>query len=444
MLLSSLLPAAFFLSASAASLTHRSATHHEHRVLQRLPSNEWFHPRDHPVHQLFRRDADSDGITYPDVGSSTWAAAYPSSTPDTSQLPATWTAALNAAVAAGKIPNVPVSSQPVPDTNPVYPDGYDPTGPDVCSGTYKCRIPGNVWDAPDGFIGTGFDDGPTSASPALLDFLEANNETVTHFMIGINIISEPDSFTRSVELGHDIAVHTWTHPYMTTLSNEDVLAQLGWTMQLIHNSTGGRLPKYWRPPYGDTDLRVSAIAEEVFGMETILWNQDTEDWSLTETGGTTAAAINASMTTWLTGSKTPGLIILEHELSDESVQAFEAAYPVMKSNGWNLQSVAQLAAAGQSAYQNAIGINNGSVTPADIIIGEISATLSATASSTTTSSTISSSASTKTLSQSATPSQSVASSADNSSNSAFSAWGRLSVGKSLVYGAIISACVTFL
>jgi len=34
-------------------------------------------------------------------------------------------------------------------------------------------------------------------------------------------------------------------------------------MQLIANSTGGRLPKFWRPPYGDSDARVSAIAREV-------------------------------------------------------------------------------------------------------------------------------------------------------------------------------------
>ncbi|KAJ4478081.1 chitin deacetylase [Lentinula aciculospora] len=441
MLLSFLLPIAFSLSASAApSLTSRS-TVHQHRIIQRLPSNEWFHPRDHPVHRLFRRDADTDSISYPEVGSPTWAAAYPSSTPDSSQLPAAWSAALNAAVQAGKIPNIPQSSSLTPNTNPVYPDGYDPTGPDVCSGTYKCQIPGNIWDAPDGFIGTGFDDGPTPASPALLDFLEANNETVTHFMIGVNIIDQPDAFNRSVELGHDIAVHTWTHPYMTTLSNEDVLAQLGWTLQLIHNSTGGRLPKFWRPPYGDTDVRVNAIAKEVLGMETILWNQDTEDWSLTNTGGTTAQAINSSMTTWLTGSKTPGLIILEHELSDQSVQAFEAAYPVMKSNGWNLQSVAQLAAGGQSAYQNAISINTGSVTPADIIFGNVSATLSATASSTLSSS---SSTSRTPSSENATPSKNVASSADNSSNSAFSTWSKISVGRSAFYGALISAGVIFL
>lgn len=61
---------------------------------------------------------------------------------------------------------------------------------------------------------------------------------------------------------------------MTTRSNLQIVAELGWSMELIHNSTGGRLPRYWRPPYGDTDTRVYAIAKEVFGLITILWNQE--------------------------------------------------------------------------------------------------------------------------------------------------------------------------
>lgn len=61
---------------------------------------------------------------------------------------------------------------------------------------------------------------------------------------------------------------------MTTLSNEAIVAELGWTLQLIYNSTGGRLCRFWRPPYGDTDVRVNAIAQEVFGLTSIVWNQE--------------------------------------------------------------------------------------------------------------------------------------------------------------------------
>ena len=64
---------------------------------------------------------------------------------------------------------------------------------------------------------------------------------------------------------------------MTTKTNQEVVGELGWTMELIHNSTGGRLPKYWRPPYGDSDERVRAIAKEVFGLRTVIWNQEYVD-----------------------------------------------------------------------------------------------------------------------------------------------------------------------
>jgi len=260
-------------------------------------------------------------------------------------MPQAWIDALNAAVTAGNIPNIPQSTESG-GQNPVYPQGYDPTGPEVCSGTYKCMNPLDYWNAPSGYFGTGFDDGPTEVSfhfvqhkhkphfrpynffqvsPMLYNFLQENNISATHFMIGIQILSFPSTFQFAFDtLGGDIAVHTWTHPYMTTLSNLDVVAQLGWTMQIIHDSTGGRLPQFWRPPYGDSDNRVRAIAQEVFGLKAIYWNQEyvvvvvvvvvlgrtnseltlrssTEDWSLTTPGGTTMQAINTSMTQWLTG-----------------------------------------------------------------------------------------------------------------------------------------------
>lgn len=48
------------------------------------------------------------------------------------------------------------------------------------------------------------------------------------------------------------------------------------------------------------------------------------------------------MNGWLNGPKHPGLMILEHELSDLSVQSFMDAYPLMVSTGWHLQSAAEI------------------------------------------------------------------------------------------------------
>ncbi|GLB34548.1 putative carbohydrate esterase family 4 protein [Lyophyllum shimeji] len=193
-------------------------------------------------------------------------------------------------------------------------------------------------------------------SSTLLQFLQANNEIATHFVIGVNILQNPQIFQDIVNAGHDIAVHTWTHPYMTTLSNLEILGQLGWTMEIIRNSTGGRVPKYWRPPTGDSDVRVRAIAKEVFGLTTVIWNSDTWDWKLT-TGGTTQSQIHDSFVQWLTApSKTPGIVTLEHELSTESVKAFMDNYPMIKPNGWQTGSLARLI--DPSVYQNSKDLNS--------------------------------------------------------------------------------------
>lgn len=59
---------------------------------------------------------------------------------------------------------------------------------------------------------------------------------------------------------------------MTSLSDLEVVAELGWCMQIIHDIAGGRVPRYWRPPFGDCDNRVRAIAQHVFGLQTVIWN----------------------------------------------------------------------------------------------------------------------------------------------------------------------------
>ena len=72
----------------------------------------------------------------------------------------------------------------------------------------------------------------------LYDVLTQTKTPSTHFMIGYYIKMNPALFTRAFEeLDSDIAVHTWSHRYMTTLSNLDIVAELGWSMEIIKNST---------------------------------------------------------------------------------------------------------------------------------------------------------------------------------------------------------------
>ncbi|KAF9247048.1 carbohydrate esterase family 4 protein [Melanogaster broomeanus] len=357
----------------AATIAHPSVVHAS------LPRTRWYHDEDHPVYNLFRR-GNTDGVDYapvrnpryvtsPIISSSAnlkrveWSAGFPADQASTTNLPQAWVDALNAAVAAGNIPDIPVSAEQG-GQNPTYPTGYDPTSAQVCSSTFGCYAPTDVLNAPNGTIALSFDDGPLPPSNNLYDFLAQNNEHATHFFIGENILQNAQQFALAFNNLDDIAVHTWTHPYMTSKNNTELLAEFGWTMWLIHNSTGGRLPRIWRPPYGDADVRVRAVAKEVFGLTTVIWNQDTNDWALSDNPpGTTQQDVASKLQGWITGSKSPGLIILEHELSNMSVQAFIDAYPSMVSNGWNRVSLAQMDDLG--SYQNAMN-SSSPVTPAQV------------------------------------------------------------------------------
>jgi chitin deacetylase len=102
----------------------------------------------------------------------------------------------------------------------------------------------------------------TAPAPFLTAFADLQSRYNTLF---------PSARAHNDSIDH-IAVHTWSHRHMSTLTNEQLIADIGWCMQIIHDSTGGRLPAFWRPPYGDSDNRVRAIAKEIFGLKTVIWN----------------------------------------------------------------------------------------------------------------------------------------------------------------------------
>lgn len=83
-----------------------------------------------------------------------------------------------------------------------------------------------------------FDDGPTPATPALLDALAADNIKATFFIIGSQAIQFPEILRRIHTEGHQLAVHTWSHLELTTLSNEQVAVELGWTREAIREIIG--------------------------------------------------------------------------------------------------------------------------------------------------------------------------------------------------------------
>ncbi|PWN30608.1 glycoside hydrolase/deacetylase, partial [Jaminaea rosea] len=268
--------------------------------------------------------------------------------PDPSLLPSAWKDALKEAVDAGKIPDISPSTLDS-NGNPSYPSKYSTK--DIGSWTLSKYIDEtDISQAPDGVWAIGFDDGPTDLSPPLYKFLEEQKQAATHFLIGSNIVSYPNEFMQANSSGGQLAVHTWSHKLQTASTNEQVLGDLAWTMQIIYDRTG-RIPNLWRPPQGDVDNRVRAIATEVLGLRCVLWQADANDWCLDENFKSECPASNEIGQSYdsvvkyvnqhINGPQSPGLVILAHEIHTPSIQIFQHYYPRLKSHGWKTLAVGE-------------------------------------------------------------------------------------------------------
>ncbi|WFD40789.1 uncharacterized protein MJAP1_003778 [Malassezia japonica] len=186
---------------------------------------------------------------------------------------------------------------------------------------YTCPEP-STW-------GLTFDDGPNCTHNAFYDFLSQNKLKATMFYIGSNVVNWPYQAQRGLVDGHDICVHTWSHRYMTTLSNEQVFAELYYTARVIKKVIGVT-PSCWRPPYGDTDDRVRAIAYGL-GLRTILWQEDTNDWNIQPSGDQTTQQIDQNYQNIINKASSESPIVLTHEIDQYTMDEFQKMYPKIKN-----------------------------------------------------------------------------------------------------------------
>jgi len=144
--------------------------------------------------------------------------------------------------------------------------------------------------------------------------------------------------------GHQLSVHTWSHPSLTTLTTEQIIAELGWTKKAIKDITGVT-PNTMRPPYGDIDDRVRAISKAM-GLTPIIWTSaggidfDTNDWHVPS--GLSPEVVLSSFETILARASTlnTGFIVLSHDLYQQTVDlATGYIIPDALARGFHLQNI---------------------------------------------------------------------------------------------------------
>ncbi|KAG0320317.1 chitin deacetylase [Dissophora globulifera] len=227
-----------------------------------------------------------------------------------------------------KVPNIPVAKADIPNC-PDCPKNKKGVPKDACWWTCDgCVAKDDIEVCPrQNAWGLTYDDGPSEDTPRLLKKLQTANVTGTFFVVGSRILEYPETLLREVQEGHHIGLHTWSHAGMTSLTNEQIVAEIKWAEKIVFDVTGLKT-KYWRPPYGDVDNRVREIARQM-GYVTVIWTKewDSNDWQIPDKTITNKEVFRNFKWALSTVPKLKGgVITLEHDLF---VQTVNVAGPLL-------------------------------------------------------------------------------------------------------------------
>ncbi len=120
-----------------------------------------------------------------------------------------------------------------------------------------------------------FDACPTSLpeeyDEQVIDLLLRENVPATLFLSGRWVEKNPEKAKYLAnQKGFEIAAHSYWHPHLLEKDDARVLREMKRTQAIIEKVTG-KIPRYFRPPYGEVDERVAKLAKEV-GLITIQYD----------------------------------------------------------------------------------------------------------------------------------------------------------------------------
>ena len=158
-----------------------------------------------------------------------------------------------------------------------------------------------------------FDDGPTKYTKELLDLLDEYKVKATFFVIGRNIEGNEETIIDAYQRGHEIAIHTYNHKDLTTLSIDEVELEINKTIEKLLE-LGITPSKLVRPPYGKVNKEIL----ENIDHPIITWNVDTEDWNTNKPWNVIKKILEGI---------DENEIILLHDIKKSTIEALENVLP---------------------------------------------------------------------------------------------------------------------
>jgi peptidoglycan/xylan/chitin deacetylase (PgdA/CDA1 family) len=140
----------------------------------------------------------------------------------------------------------------------------------------------------------------------------------------------------------EIGNHSYIHPHMTEVPQERQREELLWTQQILLSLTG-KLPRFFRPPYGEVDAELAQVAAQS-GLRTVEYDFPSGDPDKHFT--------RERLVGWVLAKARPGSIVVMHMNRHgwHTAEALPEIIAGLRAKGFVLSKVSELvdAAAGQS------------------------------------------------------------------------------------------------
>jgi len=142
-----------------------------------------------------------------------------------------------------------------------------------------------------------------NSAQKILEIAASHNVKVTFFCTGKFAQNNSELIKQIAQEGHEIFNHTYSHPHLTQITDEQIIEELDKAEQILSSLTGKTAKPYFRPPYGDRNAHVLEVAKQE-GYQSVFWSLDALDWMVDKTEEQVKERIYTNLK--------PGAIILMH------------------------------------------------------------------------------------------------------------------------------------
>jgi peptidoglycan/xylan/chitin deacetylase (PgdA/CDA1 family) len=173
-------------------------------------------------------------------------------------------------------------------------------------------------------------DGPAAE---ILATLRNYNLHLTFFLTGHWVESYPELALEVATDGHELANHSYFHPDLTGLGNQQIAWELEYTNALIEARLGRDSKPWFRPPFGARNQRVLDLAGEL-GYRSVYWTLDSGDW---RNNATAPVVLNRVLS-----NIGPGDIVVHHVAAIPTAEALPAIIEGIQARGLRIVTVSEL------------------------------------------------------------------------------------------------------